>query len=414
MASYFKLALKVLGRRKVFTFISLFGITVTLVVLVIATAVLDDVFEARQPESRFDRVLGISRVSMFGPNNSMNMNPGFGLVHDYLYNLPGVEAVSAYSEPISIAIYGANGRNDAQMKRTDAAYWRILDFHFLEGRPFSADEEQRGALVAVISNDLRKRLFETGPAVDKSIEIDGRKFRIIGVVPSVPITRFAAWADVWVPHTTALSSDYQHKLLGSYNGLVLAHTRNDFPRLKNEFAARVRRMPVTDPKAFTTIMAGLDTPFESFARDIVPSRNPNGNNSAALLRLALTALALLFMSLPALNLITPNLSRILERASEIGVRKAFGASRGALVTQFVFENVVLTLIGGAISIAAAAAAIALLNRSGVVPAAHFEINVRVFVYGILLAAFFGVFSGVYPAWRMSRLQVVNALRGGAQ
>ena len=411
MISYVKLALKVLGRRKVFTFISLFGITMTLVVLVVATAVLDDAFEPHAPQSRFDRVLGITRVSMIGPHDSASMNPGFALIRDYVYNLPGIEAASAYSEPSSIAIY-RNGRNDAQLKRTDAAYWRILDFHFLEGRPFSADEEQRGALVAVISDDLRKRLFEHGSALDKTIEIDGRNFRIIGVVPAVPITRFAAWADVWVPHTTARSSDYQHLLLGNYNALVLARTRSDLPRLKDEFAARVKRIPVIDPKVYKTVITGLDTPFESFARNFFPARYRV--NFVLLLRIILMAVALLFMSLPALNLITLNLSRILERASEIGVRKAFGASRGALVRQFVFENVVLTLIGGAVSIIAAAVAIALLNRSGVVPAAHFELNLRVFLYGILFAAFFGIFSGVYPAWRMSRLHAVNALRGGAQ
>jgi hypothetical protein len=99
MLSYLKLALKVLGRRKVFTFISLFGVTMTLVVLVIASAVLDDIFEPRNPESRFDRVLGITRVSMIGPENSKTMNPGFGLVHDYIYTLPSIEAASAYSEP---------------------------------------------------------------------------------------------------------------------------------------------------------------------------------------------------------------------------------------------------------------------------------------------------------------------------
>src|SRR5262245_23919490 len=103
MASYLKLALKVLGRRKVFTFISLFGITMTLVVLVIATALLDDVFQPRGPEARFDRVLAISRVSMTGPHDSQTMNPGFALIRDYVYNLPDIEAAAAYSEPISIA-----------------------------------------------------------------------------------------------------------------------------------------------------------------------------------------------------------------------------------------------------------------------------------------------------------------------
>lgn len=407
MKSYLKLAFKVLGRRKVFTFISLFGITMTLVVLVVATSIIDDTFEPRQPESRFDRVLTVSVVSMKGPNSTETMNPGFGFVHDYVYTMPDIEAAAAFSDAAPIVIYRTNGHFDARLKRTDAAYWRILNFRFLEGRPFTADEEQRGALVAVITTGLRKRIFEDRPALGQNIEIDGRNFRVIGVVPDVPITRFAAWSDAWVPHTTERSSSYQHLFLGNYTGLVLARTRNDLPRLQREFADRVKRMPIEDPKTFTHIESGLDTRFESYARDAT-------GNHAWQLRLLIGALAILFMSLPALNLVTLNLSRILERASEIGVRKAFGASRRSLVAQFVFENVLLTLIGGAISFVVAALVIAGLNRADLVTNAQFELNLRVFAYGIGIAIFFGLFSGAYPAWRMARLQAVNALRGGAR
>src|SRR5256885_1583041 len=68
----------------------------------------------------------------------------------------------------------------------------------------------------------------------------------------------------------------------------------------------------------------------------------------------IAAVALLFMALPTLNLVNLNVSRILERASEIGVRKAFGASSRALLGQFLVENVVLTLIGGALGLALSA------------------------------------------------------------
>ena len=132
-----------------------------------------------------------------------------------------------------------------------------------------------------------------------------------------------------------------------------------------------------------------------------------------MLRAILIVGALLFITLPTLNLVTVNLSRILERSSEIGVRKAFGASSRTLVGQFVVENVVLTLLGGLLGFALAVACIAALNESGAVPHARFDVNVRVFLEGMLLAAAFGVISGVVPAWRMSRLHPVHALRGGA-
>jgi putative ABC transport system permease protein len=109
-----------------------------------------------------------------------------------------------------------------------------------------------------------------------------------------------------------------------------------------------------------------------------------------------------------------NVSRILERASEIGVRKAFGASSWTLVGQFLVENVVLTLLGAAAGTVVAAAGLALVNASGAIPYVDLGLNYRVLGWGVLLALAFALLSGVYPAWRMSRLHPVDALRGGAR
>ena len=122
----------------------------------------------------------------------------------------------------------------------------------------------------------------------------------------------------------------------------------------------------------------------------------------------------MFTALPTLNLVNLNISRILERASEIGVRKAFGASSRALLGQFLVENLVLTLIGGALGLALAAIALEIVNRSGVIPYAQFALNLRIFAYAMAITVFFGVWSGVAPAWKMSRLRPVEALNGGAR
>jgi putative ABC transport system permease protein len=122
----------------------------------------------------------------------------------------------------------------------------------------------------------------------------------------------------------------------------------------------------------------------------------------------------LFMLLPAINLINLNVSRIMERASEIGVRKAFGASSWMLVGQFIVENVFLTLIGGMIGFVLSQLVLRSITNSGLIPYADLNLNYRIFIYGLLTAIFFGLFSGVYPAWKMSRLHPVEALRGGTR
>jgi putative ABC transport system permease protein len=183
------------------------------------------------------------------------------------------------------------------------------------------------------------------------------------------------------------------------------------PRLQREFLTLMKRTPSEDPKTFTNVYASFDTPFEATARGMFGGTKFR-QRAPLVLGMLLLGAALLFMTLPALNLVTLNLSRILERSSEIGVRKAFGAPRRSLVMQFIFENVVITIVGGVIGFILAAVAIYALNRADLLPGMQFDLNARVFGYGMLIAAFFGVFSGLYPAWRMSRMNPVSALRGG--
>jgi putative ABC transport system permease protein len=128
----------------------------------------------------------------------------------------------------------------------------------------------------------------------------------------------------------------------------------------------------------------------------------------------LAGLALLFMLLPAVNLVNLNVSRIMERASEIGVRKSFGASSVVLVGQFLVENVALTLIGAAIALVLSIWLLWAVNGSGLILYADLRMNYRVFLAGLGFALLFGTVSGVYPAWRMSRLNPVQALKGASR
>ncbi|HEX4962837.1 MAG TPA: ABC transporter permease [Thermoanaerobaculia bacterium] len=414
--NYLKVALKVLGRRKFFTFISLFGICLTLLVLMVATAMLDEVFAPQAPEVHGDRTLGIYQVGLSSENIRYTGLAGYGLVSRVLRDLPAqmpaVERTAIFSQQQGAISYLDGRRIESYLKRTDGEFWRILDFHFLEGQPFSQDDEANGRHVAVINESTRQRFFQGQPAVGKTIEIDGQSFRVVGVVRDVPFLRIVPFSDVWVPISTIKSSTYRNEYAGNFVAILLARSRADFPAVKAEVARRMKEAEagIPNPEMYKTIDGGADTLFESFSRTLFSTHSLPERHPERLLALLLL-LMVLFMVLPTVNLVNINLSRILDRSSEIGVRKAFGASSRTLVGQFVIENVVLTLIGAGIGLALAAAVLAAINASGMIPYADLHLNFRIFLYGLVIALFFGLFSGVYPAWRMSKLHPVQALRG---
>lgn len=414
--NYLIVAWKVLLRRKFFTFASLFGVGITLMVLLVAVAMLDNIFAPQAPESNGDRMLGIYAVSMSGEQMQTNSPPGYAFLDRYirpLGGLPGVEALSIASVPEKIVSYDHGRKIPGYLRRTDGAFWRIMKFTFLEGAPFSDADEASGNFVAVINASSRQRYFQGEQALGRTIEVDGQSFRVVGVVADVPIVRISSAADVWVPTSTAKSSAFRGRFTGGFMALILARGRTDFPAIRAEVIARAREASkhLPDPKNYTEFAAGADTFFESIAREIF-----SGDyrlSYAGRLRGILLGLAVLFLILPTVNLVNINLSRILDRASEIGVRKAFGASSWTLVGQFVVENLVLTLLGGLFGLTLAALVLSAVNASNAIPYAHFALNLRVFGYGLGLALILGLFSGVYPAWRMSRLHPVQALKGGA-
>src|SRR5512140_2565092 len=125
---YLKTAWKVFLRRKFFSLISLFGISFTLVVLMVVTAMLDNAFAPYPPEVRQDRTLTVFRASMFGPNATWNSGPGYRLLDRYAKNLPGVERFSISSNANSAQSFVGGQKVKLQLRRTDAQFWKILGF----------------------------------------------------------------------------------------------------------------------------------------------------------------------------------------------------------------------------------------------------------------------------------------------
>ncbi|MCP4633869.1 MAG: FtsX-like permease family protein [candidate division Zixibacteria bacterium] len=412
LKNYIKIALKVLLRRKFFTFISLFGISFTLLILVVVTSFIDYTFGAVPPEQKLNRTLSVTMAELRTETDGMWSGPmlSYYFHNKYVKSLKTPEKISISSFHHPTTTYKDNSKIKMSMKFTDSEFWEILDFEFVEGQGFTKEDVENANRVAVITRDIQKRYFNDEPCIGKYIEADVDNYRVIGIVENVSILRIMPYSDIWVPITCIKEDIHKATIVGnfpSFYSMVLAHDESDIPKIKEEFRGHIENVEFPEGR-FVKLKTETSTYGEAMARTFF--RTEQGSVTPVLI--VLFVLMVLFMILPTINLVNINISRIMERSSEIGVRKAFGASSLTLVGQFIVENIIITFIGGAISIILSVIVLNIINGSGIIPHTHLGVNFRIFYYSVIICLFFGIFSGVYPAFRMSRMQPVEALRGG--
>jgi putative ABC transport system permease protein len=412
LKNYLKIAIAVLRRRKFFTFISLFGISFTLTILMVLTAFIDKVVGDSYPDKKRDRSLYINRLSEVGKGSQSSGAVSYYLLSHYGGTLKTPQKMTIFSGFSGTNTYVNNKKIAVNYKYTDANYWDVLEYDFLEGKPFTKQQVDNADRVAVISEDMKKEYFgDAATVIGKYIEADNIKYRVIGVVKNVPVTTYMLYSDIYLPYTVS-KTDYKDKSYrGDFMAILLGASSSDVPKMHDEYEQMVGKLPLYNKdynKEYNPY-----TKIYSHAKPYVESYVDTGSEKQSGVMIALTTITifvLLCMSIPTLNLVNINITRIMERSSEIGVRKAFGASSRTLVYQFIVENLILTLIGGLIGMVLSFVIIQFINSAHLIANLELSLNFTVLFYSLLVCLFFGLFSGVYPAWRMSRLNVVTALK----
>lgn len=441
--NYIKLALKILQRKPFFTFISLFGISFTLMILMLVTAFLDHELGDYEPLSERDRMVFIDYLSttLWVPDTTLvvdsNLIAGvmnydttytydenrtsmstsdisYDLIDKNLRGIDGAEQLSIYNDGASFSIFKNGEKLDFVGLYTDAVYWNILDFTFVEGQQYTPQDVKNQAQVVVMTEESASKYFGTSNSyIGKEIELERRNYKVIGIIETPNTEVGAAWADVYVPFTNL--PDYIIKgepldLHGSFRSLILAQSKAEVEGIQLEIKRIADNYQMPDPENYNRMEFSARSFTERYADRLLDLDTAEESERA--FWIGLIVFLGLFILLPTLNLININISRIMERSAEIGVRKSFGADSATILWQFVFENVILTLIGGAIGLVMALVLIYIINDSGFLENVKLGFNATVFLYSLLICIAFGVLSGIIPAYRMSKMQIVESLKHG--
>lgn len=312
---------------------------------------------------------------------------------------------------------------------TNTDYFRLYDFTFLSGRPFSEQEFQDGERVCVITERMAKALsLETG----SSLLLADKPFRIVGVVKTVSYMLMNAAADVYIPYNVKGIGLYPERQTNiPYIGPLDVHillrkgfTQQDFVRELEPLRQRY--------EAVASSQTGEETGWRVWANShffrYITFFNSLGQEESTTLKamnlMPIALLMLLFLLLPAVNLSGLVSNRMEARRAEMGIRKAFGAKRRWLLREVIEENMLLTLMGGAVGWILSWVFISLARDTRVFRAMIISEDIRtydfsldpamfltptLFIICFLCCAVLNLMAALIPAWRSLRKPIVESL-----
>jgi len=421
LKNYFKIFIKVASQNKLFTFLSLFGISLTIMFVMIFSMTISKITSGSGPEKQLRNIVFCERVKTKETHNGKS-GGGYSLAscsrylcEEHLKKVKSADITSMYTgarpwEFIFNGKYQLKNQN-----QTDAEYWKIFDYKFIEGRPYNSEEVLKGANLAVINRSLKELLFgDEENVLGKTITYTSMALVVTGVVEDPPKTDMNAVGDLYFPYTVIKNLDAPNEYIGGFIAAFKADTPKQLKSIRDESQEIISRLDASD----TTRSIFLSGPYSQMEKMMVGYGDPEeyslGTN---LIKYLLMALA--FILLPAVNLMALNFARIQERGEEIAVRKSFGAAASVLRGQFLFENILMTLTGGLIGIILSYFVVALLGNSLTISVNFmssvpltFSFNYKVFVAALVSCLIFGLMSGYLPAVRLSRMKPAVYLKGG--
>ncbi|HYE65886.1 MAG TPA: ABC transporter permease, partial [Pyrinomonadaceae bacterium] len=314
------------------------------------------------------------------------------------------EGMAAFTS-LSFNLTGAGDPERIDGQRVTAGFFPLLGVEPLVGRPFLTEEDQPGRnQVVVMSHSLWARRFNSDTnIIGKPLTLNGESFIVVGVMP--PSFKFPSPNDeLWIP--IAFDSSEASRR-GSHYLQVIARLKPqiNLKQAQSEMDTIAARLQAQYPQTNTSVGVALTPLHEQLVGDI---------RSSLLILLGAVGFVLLIACANVANLL---LARAAARQKEIALRIALGAGRLRLIRQFLTESVLLAVIGGGLGLLLSVWGINLLEAfipDSISQARAIPINLRVFVFTLLVSLLTGVIFGLVPALQASKTNLNETLKEGGR
>ena len=306
---------------------------------------------------------------------------------------------------------------------TSADYFTVSTATVASGSAFTKADVTSAAKVAVIGSTLATELYPTSSALGQSITVDGTPFTVVGILAAQTSTGFSDPNSVVVAPVTRVQRSFTG--FGALSSLLAeSKTTAGVTAAQGELGVELNQLLHVSASTAASAASGTGTTSTGRTRTAatagsgttstssLPYTITNASTLLSTAQASATSFTVLLAAVAAISLLVGGIGvtnvmlvTVTERTREIGIRKALGATRGAILGQFLAEAAILTLLGGILGVVAA------------VFASQFQINGTQPVligYSIPLAlgvsVAIGVFFGVYPAGRAAAMRPIQALR----
>ena len=402
-----RLALNTIRVQKLKSFFTLIGVTIGVMFLIAVVSIVEGM--SRYVENDFaGKLFGVNTFTVrrwndFSTDDNLDWRammrrprlyaPDANLVKRALP--PGSEAAIT-SESFLNATSPYNRPRQVQAVATEASYFTIKKFVVERGRAFGPQEVNAGARVIVIGVDVATHFFKGLDPIGRELRIGGVPYEVIGIIEKQgTVFGFSLDRLAIAPFTSPLARVIRPR--GDIESVIVQAPTADLVVDGMDAAREVlrasRKLPPGQPDNFA-----LETQDEamSFFAGI--------KSKMVIFGTALPAIGLVVGAMVIMNIM---LVAVAERTSEIGVRKALGARRRDIMSQFLVESATLSVVGAAIGIGLGIGLAAIVAATTPLPAAVAPWSIAA---ALVVGAGVGVTAGIYPASRAARLDPIAALR----